>query len=130
MMVWECSIPGRENSPWAGGLYPLRLVFSASYPSHAPSVIFTPPIPHPNVFSGGQVCLSLLQNDWKPAITLKQVLLGVQALLDEPNLGSPANGPAADLLRRNKAGYEKRVREYAARSRPVPDADDGAIVIL
>lgn len=52
---------------------------------------FTPPIPHPNIFPSGYVCLSLLTSGWKPAITLKQLLLGIQQLLDEPNLKSPAN---------------------------------------
>jgi ubiquitin-conjugating enzyme E2 I len=74
--------------------------------------------------------LSLLQCGWKPAITVKQILLGVQALLDEPNLASPANGKAADLLRKNKVGYDKAVREYAAKHSPKPDADDGSIIIL
>lgn len=52
---------------------------------------FTPPIPHPNIFPSGYVCLSLLNAGWKPAITLKQVLLGIQQLFEEPNLKSPAN---------------------------------------
>lgn len=130
MMIWECSIPGREKSPWAGGRYNLRLTFSQTYPSQPPKVVFSPPIPHPNVFSCGSVCLSLLQGGWKPAITVKQILLGVQALLDEPNLNSPANHSASELLRKNKAGYEKAVKAYAAKHSPRPDADDGSIIIL
>lgn len=61
--------------------------------------IFNPPLPHPNIFPRGETCLSLLNTDWKPAVTMKQVLLGLQALLDEPNPKSPANEVAYLLFR-------------------------------
>lgn len=37
---------------------------------------FEPPLFHPNVYPSGTVCLSLLDEnkDWRPAITIKQVL--------------------------------------------------------
>lgn len=36
----------------------------------------------------GTVCLSLLdeEKDWRPAITIKQILLGIQDLLNDPNI--------------------------------------------
>lgn len=42
---------------------------------------------HPNIFPSGKVCLSILneEKDWKPSITIKQVLLGIQELLSNPN---------------------------------------------
>ena len=47
---------------------------------------FTPPLFHPNVFPSGTVCLSILDEEksWKPAITIKQILLGIQDLLNDP----------------------------------------------
>lgn len=38
---------------------------------------FEPPLFHPNVYPSGTVCLSLLdeEKDWRPAITIKQVIL-------------------------------------------------------
>lgn len=35
---------------------------------------------HPNVYPSGTVCLSILNAEeaWKPGITLKQILLGIQ----------------------------------------------------
>jgi len=127
MMVWECAIPGKETSPWAGGLYKMLLTFPDNYPTSPPNVKFTPPIPHPNVFSTGAVCLSLISSGWKPAITLKQILIGVQALLDEPNQASPANGQASQLLKKGPAKYAQSIKEYAAKCRP---ADDNGVIIL
>lgn len=54
---------------------------------------FSPVLPHPNIYPSGTVCLSILneEEDWKPAISVKQILLGIQKLLkDEPNINSPA----------------------------------------
>lgn len=35
---------------------------------------------HPNIYPSGTVCLSILNEDegWKPCITVKQILLGIQ----------------------------------------------------
>jgi ubiquitin-conjugating enzyme E2 I len=64
-----------------------------------PKCVFTPPIPHPNVWPSGTVCLSITNahEGWKPAITVKQILVGIQELLNDPNLDSPANGEARKL---------------------------------
>jgi ubiquitin-conjugating enzyme E2 I len=50
---------------------------------------------------------------WRPAITVKQILLGIQTLLDEPNLNSPAHGEASRLLRRSKQEYDEYIRAQA-----------------
>jgi len=73
---------------------------------------FTPPLFHPNVYPSGTVCLSILNEDetWKPAITVKQILLGVQELLNDPNPESPAQAEAYNLFKKDKAEYEKRIK--------------------
>lgn len=91
------------------------LYFSDQYPSQPPRCVFTPPIPHPNIFPSGSVCLSLVSADWRPAITIKQILLGIQQLLIEPNPKSPANQEMYLLFRENKAKYEERVKAFAAK---------------
>lgn len=58
---------------------------------------FTPPLPHPNIYPSGNVCLSILneEEDWKPSISISDILKGIQLLLKvEPNLKSPAQYPA------------------------------------
>jgi len=51
-------------------------------------------------------------------MTLKQVLLGIQALLDEPNLASPANTHAYNLLRKDRGAYDVAVKRFAALNKP------------
>nr|CAD7405796.1 unnamed protein product [Timema cristinae] len=96
LMNWECAIPGKKSTPWEGGLYKLRMIFKEDYPSSPPKCKFEPPLFHPNVYPSGTVCLSLLdeEKDWRPAITIKQILLGIQDLLNEPNIKDPAQAEA------------------------------------
>lgn len=68
---------------------------------------FTPTIFHPNVFLTGHVCLSILQQDngWRPSLTVKDVLLGIQTLMNEPNDRHVAQDEAQRLSRYKNAEY-------------------------
>ena len=50
------------------------------------------------------------EEGWKPAITIKQILLGIQDLLNDPNPDSPAQADAYNLFKKDKVGYERKVR--------------------
>lgn len=49
--------------------------------------------------------------DWKPSITVKQILLGIQDLLDNPNVNSPAQSDPYMLFTQNRQEYLRRVRQ-------------------
>ena len=68
----------------------------------------------------GTICLSILNEEegWRPAITLKQVLIGIQDLLNEPNPSSPAQSEAYNLFIHNKAEYKRRVKAEAKKNTP------------
>ncbi|EKD13811.1 sumo conjugating enzyme [Drepanopeziza brunnea f. sp. 'multigermtubi' MB_m1] len=113
LKVWECGIPGKEKTLWEGGLFKLNVVF--------PDGKFTPPLFHPNVYPSGTVCLSILNEEegWKPAITIKQILLGVQDLLNDPNPDSPAQADAYNLFKKDRTGYESKIKKIV-RDNPAP----------
>jgi ubiquitin-conjugating enzyme E2 I len=85
-----------------------------------PKVSFNPVIFHPNVYPSGTICLSILNahQDWKSSISVREVMMGVQELLNTPNLNSPAQSEPYQLLRKSPVAYEKRVREEARKHRP------------
>jgi ubiquitin-conjugating enzyme E2 I len=64
--------------------------------------------------------LSLLNEDagWRPAITVKQLLLGIQDLLTSPNPDSPAQREAIDVFLTNKQEYSRRIKEQARKNAP------------
>eukprot|EP00937_MAST-01D_sp_MAST-1D-sp2_P005238 g5238.t1 len=121
LMKWSCVIPGKEGTHWEGGKYRLEMHFTDDYPAKAPKCVFVPPLFHPNIYPQGMVCLSILNEPgWKPAITLKQILIGIQDLLDNPNNDDPAQSAAYQLFLRdpNKVGaYKDRIiaqaKQYA-----------------
>ena len=81
---------------------------------------FKPVLPHPNIYPSGTVCLSILneEEDWKSSITIKQILLGIQKLVqDDPNLESPAQFEPSQNYRQNRPLYIKIAKEFAAQNR-------------
>ncbi len=73
------------------------------------------------MYPSGTVCLSILNEEegWKPAITIKEILLGIQSLLNEPNPESPAQAEAYNLYKRDRPAYERKIR-HIVRDNPAP----------
>lgn len=96
-------------------MYRLNVRFSEDYPNKPPKVQFSPVLFHPNVYPSGTVCLSILDEDkdWKPSITLQEILLGIQDLLDNPNPADPAQEEPIRLYRSNREEYIRRVKQQA-----------------
>lgn len=113
LFCWQGGVPGKEGTDWEGGTYKICLKFTDNYPSAAPTVFFDPPIFHPNVYADGKVCLSIIGDGWSPSITVKQILVGVQDLLDTPNNDDAAQRTAYQVYRRSKSEYSKKIKAQA-----------------
>ncbi|MBA0852840.1 hypothetical protein Goshw_010326, partial [Gossypium schwendimanii] len=74
---------------WEGGYFPLTLNFSEEYPSKPPKCKFPNGFFHPNVYPSGI--------GWRPSITVKQILVGIQDLLDQPNVTDAAQAEGHQL---------------------------------
>jgi len=112
LFKWKCGIPGKEATDWAGGVYTLTLNFPEDYPNKPPKCVFAPVLFHPNIYPSGTVCLSILnyEKDWRPGITVKQILLGIQDLLDDPNNLDPAQEEPFKLYRDDRELYRQKIR--------------------
>ena len=84
--------------------FQVKLLFKDDYPSTPPKCKFEPPLFHPNVYPSGTICLSLLDEnkDWKPSISVKQLLIGIQELLNNPNPDDPAQAEAYQIYIQDK----------------------------
>jgi ubiquitin-conjugating enzyme E2 I len=114
LLRWTCGIPGKEGGPWEGAVYRLTMDFSDEYPAKPPKCKFTPVLFHPNIYPS--VCLSILNEDedWRPSLSIPQILLEIQDLLDNPNPSSPAQAEPFELYVGNKQEYLRRVRAQVA----------------
>lgn len=113
LFEWDCTIPGKKLTPWEGGKYKLKIRFKSNHPECPPYCAFTPPIFHPNVrFDSGYICLSIFNSEWHRTITLKNILFGIQALLDNPG-SAPENRTANDMYFTNRMQYDQKIRDQA-----------------
>ena len=109
---WEGVILGPSDSPYAGGVFKLEILFPVDYPFKPPKLQFITKIYHPNINPTGLICLDILKQQWSPALTISKVLLSVTSLLTDPNPDDPFVPEIADLLKKNKALYESNARAY------------------
>merc|ERR1712216_166204 len=72
---WEATLLGPDDSPYAGGLFILRIRFPKEYPFNPPQVKFVTEIYHCNVDKYGSINLDILHSNWSPALHLAEVLL-------------------------------------------------------
>jgi ubiquitin-conjugating enzyme E2 D/E len=109
---WHASIIGPEDSPYAGGIFFLNIVFPTDYPFRPPKCTFVTKIYHPNINANGSICLDILKDQWSPALTVSKVLLSISSLLTDPNPDDPLVPDIAQLYKSNKVKYEQTAREW------------------
>lgn len=83
LRLWTVNVDGAPNTLYAGEQFTLRFRFPDEYPFTSPEVIFIGDnIPvHPHVYSNGHICLSILSDDWTPALSVQAICLSVLSML-------------------------------------------------
>ncbi|XP_018007427.1 ubiquitin-conjugating enzyme E2 G2 [Hyalella azteca] len=130
---WEALIMGPEGTCFECGVFPAKLVFPTDYPLSPPKMQFTCDIFHPNIYSDGRVCISILHSPgedpmgyessaerWSPVQSVEKILLSVISMLAEPNAESSANVDAAKLWRDNRAQFERQARRLVRSTLNLP----------
>eukprot|EP01102_Stenamoeba_stenopodia_P014881 TRINITY_DN500_c0_g1_i1.p1 TRINITY_DN500_c0_g1~~TRINITY_DN500_c0_g1_i1.p1 ORF type:complete len:154 (-),score=34.12 TRINITY_DN500_c0_g1_i1:439-900(-) len=105
---WEIIIIGPPDTLYEGGVFKAIMTFPPDYPQQPPKMKFLSELWHPNVYSNGDVCISILhppgddkwgyekaEERWLPIHTVESILISVISMLSDPNDQSPANLDAA-----------------------------------
>mmetsp|Transcript_34865 Transcript_34865/g.62706 ORF Transcript_34865/g.62706 Transcript_34865/m.62706 type:complete len:166 (-) Transcript_34865:207-704(-) len=119
---WEITIIGPQDTLYEGGFFNARLSFPKNYPNSPPTCKFVSEMWHPNVYSDGKVCISILHNPgddpngyeqaserWSPVHTVETIMVSIISMLSSPNDESPANVDAAKMWRENREEFKKKV---------------------
>ena len=112
---WEATIIGPSNSPYAGGIFNLRIGFNDKYPFKPPKVKFTTKIYHPTIDGLGNICLDILNVNWSPVISVTKLLLSISSLLTDPNPNDPLSKEAADLYLSDREKFNYKARSFTVR---------------
>ena len=70
---------------------------------------------YPNIMEpkdGGEICLSVLRKEYRPANPLRIIVDGLIFLFLQPNPKDPLNIPAAQQMLTNLSGFNAKVGEY------------------
>jgi len=99
-------IMGPPDTPYEDGTFILDIDIPETYPFNPPKVKFMTKIWHPNISSvTGAICLDILKDQWAAAMTLRTVLLSIQALLASPEPDDPQDAVVAQQYKEQNAAF-------------------------
>uniref|UniRef100_H2ZDK1 E2 ubiquitin-conjugating enzyme n=1 Tax=Ciona savignyi TaxID=51511 RepID=H2ZDK1_CIOSA len=122
-------IVGPPGTPYQGGIFKLSIKIPETYPFNPPKVSFDTKIWHPNISSvTGAICLDILKDQWAAALTLRTVLLSLQALLSAAEPDDPQDAVVARQYKENRSAFIKTAKFWAQIYANAPGQRDGDCV--
>ena len=103
------SFKGFENTPYEEGCYNIEFELPEDYPHKPPKAKLMTRVWHPNISSvTGYICLDLLTSEkWIIALSLKNVMTSIKALLILAQPDDPQDAVVASQYMTNKDLFEK-----------------------
>ncbi|KAH9483994.1 Ubiquitin-conjugating enzyme E2-16 kDa [Psilocybe cubensis] len=128
LFEWKCSIKAESDSPYKNGTFNFKLSLPPNYPFKAPTVTFTTKIYHPGINEEGSICVPILRDEWKPAVTLSTggcasvvreagpqylaVLAIIQEKVNNPSPDDPYELEIAAQLKNDKGKFLSIAKEW------------------
>jgi ubiquitin-conjugating enzyme E2 G1 len=126
--IWNVLLIGPPDTIYEGGIFKCEFKFSQNYPNKAPEFRFITQIPHPNIYTDGRVCISILHDGideygyeaiserWNPSHSVNSVLMSILTLLPNPNFESPADINTSVMWKNNWTQYKNLIYSIVAKS--------------
>ncbi|XP_008828540.1 ubiquitin-conjugating enzyme E2 T [Nannospalax galili] len=112
----RAQILGGVNTPYEKGVFNLEVIIPERYPFEPPQIRFLTPIYHPNIDSGGRICLDVLKlppkGAWRPSLNIATILTSIQLLMAEPNPDDPLMADISSEFKYNKTAFLKNARQW------------------
>ncbi|XP_076054187.1 ubiquitin-conjugating enzyme E2 S isoform X2 [Oratosquilla oratoria] len=121
----QATIWGPAGTPYAGGVFRVKLALGKDFPQGPPKGFFLTKIFHPNVAANGEICVNTLKKDWKPDLGIRRILLVIKCLLIVPNPESALNEEAGKLLLEAYDDYAARAKMMTEIHAQVPKNGKG-----
>lgn len=126
--TWDVKFFGPPDTIFYNGIFDGKIIFPQDFPNSPPEIKFTSEMFHPNIYTNGKVCISILhdgvdqwgyesiQERWNPTHSISSILISIISMLVEPNLDSPANVDASKLCKENPDEYKKIIYKIVSKS--------------
>ncbi|CAB1121368.1 unnamed protein product [Ectocarpus sp. CCAP 1310/34] len=130
----QAQIQGPEDTPYERGTFLLELKIPDRYPFEPPKVRFVTPIYHPNIDSGGRICLDTLKmrpaGSWAPSMNVPTLLTTIRLLMAHPNGDDGLMPDITELFLKNPSRFadvaRAHVEEHARQDKPSPASSKAA----
>ncbi|KAF9009413.1 ubiquitin-conjugating enzyme/RWD-like protein [Cyathus striatus] len=109
---WKCAIKAAADSPYKNGTFRFTVSLPPNYPFKAPTVTFSTRIYHPGINEEGAICVPVLRDQWKPAVTISSVLAIIQEKVNNPSPDDPFEPEIAALLKNDKSKFLATAKEW------------------
>ncbi|CAM9484216.1 unnamed protein product [Chrysoparadoxa australica] len=115
----QAQLQGPDDTPYEGGIFLLDLVVPERYPFEPPKVRFLTPIYHPNIDTGGRICLDTLKmqpaGSWTPSINIPTLLTTIRVLVAQPNGDDGLMPDITSLFLSNREHFDIAARKHTAK---------------
>jgi ubiquitin-conjugating enzyme E2 D len=113
MFRWTCRMIGPEDTPYAGGIFHLKIEFPSQYPFKPPTITFVTKVYHPSVeLETGKICANLLSDGWGPTLNIRHCLAVIYGMLQSPESDHAVEESVAKMLRDKPKEFEKQAKKY------------------
>ena len=111
---WNAIILGPDSTPYQGGIFHIYISLPDEYPIKPPEIRFLTPIYHLNVNSSGRICISILNSDYGPEITILRLLQSIYGLLMNPEDLDSLDTNIASIYRSSRQLYDETAVTWTA----------------
>ena len=110
---WKITLLGAKDTPYADGIFFIKLLFPYDYPNERPRMYFLTPIYHMNVHIGdGNVDVNFLNWKREKTTNVREILTKLYSIFYLVNPDSPYDGDLAHIYKTNKDLYYLNAKKY------------------
>ena len=109
---WKITLLGAKDTPYADGIFFIKLKFPHDYPYGRPEIYFLTPIYHMNVSrSSGKVGVNFIY-EWNQKTSVREILTKLYSIFYLVNPNSPYQIEMAEEYKKDKNLYEFNAKKY------------------
>ena len=121
---WKITSLGPKDTPYADGIFFIKVEFPKDYPNSAPRINFLTRFYHPNVhFVDGYVCVNFL-NHWNESTNVREILTKLYSIYYLLNPDNPYSEEPIYFYRKDRELYYLKVRFFTNKYAKIDSFED------